>query len=114
MRIARAAAFTFTALCLVVAVWSLIVPVEQSFTAGASSRSYGCGSAAFPKQLIDFGENGVGDAVNCAGGTPASVALYAVVLAGVGLAAVALTCWWSKRPRMAPAKDLPGTPDDAG
>lgn len=112
MRIARAIAFTFTALCLVVAVWSLVVPVEQSFTAGASSRSYGCGSAAFPKQLIDFGENGVEDAANCAGGTPASVALYAVVLAGVGLAVVAATSWRSARASMAPANDRPGGPDD--
>lgn len=113
MRIARVVAFGFTALCLAVAVWSLVVPVEQSFTAGASSRSYGCGSAAFPKQLIDFGENGVGDAANCAGGTSASVALYAVVLAGFGLGAVAVTCRRSERSRLAPANVPPSALDDA-
>jgi hypothetical protein len=103
MRIARAVAFTFTAVCLVVAAGWLLAPVEQSFSAGAASRSYRCGSAAFPKQLIDFGENRVGDAANCAGGAPASVALYAVVLAGLGLAASVVICWWSSRPRVVEA-----------
>jgi hypothetical protein len=89
MRIARAVAFMFTVACLVVAAVSLLGSTGGTFTAGSQSTGWDCGSAAFPKTLDDFDDPD--DAANCAGRAPASVALYSIALAGVGLGAVAIT-----------------------
>jgi len=93
MKATRIVAFACTFLFLGLGAASLLLPVEMTVTAGADSRSWSCGSAAFPDQLMDFGPERVDDATNCAGGTPASAALFAFVLAGVGLAVVALATW---------------------
>ena len=91
MRIARIVAFVFTGLCLIVAVLSLVMPTESTFSTGAERYSWTCGSAAFPKRHTEFDR--MDDVLNCTGGTPASAALYTVVLAGLGLGVVALTSW---------------------
>lgn len=89
MRIAKVGAFTFTAVCLAVAALALLAPTTMTFCAGEDCSTLSCGSAAFPKSLWDFDQ--VGDAANCAGRTSASVGLYGLALAGVGLVATAIT-----------------------
>jgi len=89
MRIARIVATAFTALCLVVALVSLLRPARYTVCRGADCRTVSCGSPAFPKALIDF-EN-MDEASNCAGGTSAAAGLYLVALATLGLVAVAVT-----------------------
>jgi vacuolar-type H+-ATPase subunit I/STV1 len=93
VKVARIVAFVFTFACLGLGLLSLLAPTTMSFTAGANHHEWSCGSAAFPKDLMDFGAEGIEDATNCAGGTPATAALAAFVLAGLGLAAVAFTTW---------------------
>lgn len=88
---ARIGAFIFTAASLVVAAISLLGPAKQTICIGRECSTVSCGSPAFPKALIDFGPGKAEDAANCAGSTPATIGLYGVVLAGVGLGAVALT-----------------------
>lgn len=87
MRIARVIALAFTALCLVAAAALMLMPTGFTMCAGECT-TVSCGSAAFPKELIDFED--VDDATNCAGLPSATHSLYAVGLAGVGLAAIAL------------------------
>jgi len=99
MRVARTVAFAFTGLCLVVAALSLVLPTKSTVRTGSESYSWTCGSAAFPKTTVEFDR--MADILNCSGGTPASTALYAVILAAVGLGAVALTSWR--------IKDVPST-----
>lgn len=89
MRTARRLAFAFTALCLLLAVVSLLGSTSLTFSSGATSSTVDCGSAAFPKSLIGFANTD--DAANCAGQTPASLALYSVLLAGLGLGVIAAT-----------------------
>lgn len=101
MRVARIAAFVITFLCLGLGALSLVAPITMSFTAGPNHHEWSCGSAAFPKGLADFGEGGIEDATNCAGGTPASVALCALVFAGIGLVVIAATTWRLDRQRTA-------------
>lgn len=91
MRIARVGAFIFTAVCLGIAAVSLLLPAKQTICVGGECSTVSCGSPAFPKSLIDFGSDQIEDATNCAGGTPASMGLYGVVLAGVGLGAIVAT-----------------------
>lgn len=91
MRIARIAAFSLTGLCLVVAVLTLMMPTKSTFRTGAESYSWTCGSAAFPKSSAEFDR--MDDIVNCTGATPASTALYAVILATFGLGVAALASW---------------------
>lgn len=93
MRIARIVAFAFAFLCLGLGAVSLLFPTTMSFTAGANHHEWSCGSPAFPKDLADFGPEGIEDATNCAGGTGAAPALYALVLAGIGLAVATFTTW---------------------
>lgn len=81
-------AFAFTALCLAFAAITLLSSTTVTFTAGSSS-TVDCGSAAFPNSLEDF--ESADDAANCAGATSASLALYSVLLAVVGLAVIAGT-----------------------
>lgn len=76
------------------------------FTAGAQSTGWDCGSAAVPTTLDDF--DNPDDAANCAGRTPASVALYSIALAGVGLGAVAITS------RAAPTRRESEQPSSSG
>lgn len=89
MRYARRLAFVFTALCLLLAVVSMLGSTSITFSTGATSSTVECGSPAFPKSLIDF--NSPDDAANCAGQAPASLALVSVLLAGVGLGVSAAT-----------------------
>lgn len=89
MRVARMLAYALTALCLVVAAVTLTSSTTLTFTAGSSSTQTDCGSPAFPTALDDF--DNVDDAANCAGQASASVALYAVLLAGLGLVVIAAT-----------------------
>lgn len=91
MKVARNVAFAFAGLCLIVAVLMLMMPTKGSFSAGTASHSWTCGSAAFPKTSDEFDR--MDDIVNCTGGTPASIALYAVILATFGVAAAALASW---------------------
>lgn len=105
MRRARFVAFAFTTLCLVVATVSLVLPTESTFTRGTESYTWTCGSAAFPKTAAEFDRSD--DILNCTGATPASTALYAVILAGVGLGVVALTSW---RLRVPPPPRAPCPP----
>lgn len=88
MHVVRRAAFAFTALCLVLAVVTMLGSTTLTFTAGSAS-TVDCGSAAFPKSSDDF--DSADDAANCAGQTSASVALYCVLLAGLGLGVIAAT-----------------------
>lgn len=88
MHVVRRVAFAFTALCLVLAVVTMLGSTTLTFTAGSSS-TVDCGSAAFPKSLDDF--ETTDDAANCAGQTSASTAMYSVLLAGLGLGVVAAT-----------------------
>lgn len=99
MRYARIGSLAFTALCLALAVASLLMPYRLQFCAGGGCTATSCGSAAFPKQSIDFPD--MGDAANCTGGTPARLTLYAVAAAGVGLGAIVLTS--RRRPGSHPA-----------
>lgn len=95
MRVARIVAFGLTALCLLVAALSLVL--STTYTSGVkrttdgASHSWTCGSPAFPKTRLEFER--MDDVLNCSGGTPASTALYAVLLAALGLGAAALTSW---------------------
>lgn len=86
--VAAAVAVVFTALCLGFAVVALLDSTTLTFTAGRSS-TVDCGSPAFPNSMDDLGSTD--DAANCAGQTSAAPALYAVLLAGAGLVAVAVT-----------------------
>jgi hypothetical protein len=76
-------------LCLLLAVVALLGTTRMVFTAGDTSATVDCGSPAFPNELIDLRDADA--AANCAGQTSASVALYAVLLAGLGLGAIAIT-----------------------
>jgi hypothetical protein len=89
VRITRRIAFVVAAVCLVVAAVVLLAPTRLTFSAGPTSSSVDCGSPAFPRTLIDFAS--ADDAANCVGQTSASIALYAVLLAGLGLGLIALT-----------------------
>lgn len=89
MRNARRVAFIFTSLCLILAVVSMLGSTSVTFATGATSTRVECGSPALPMSLIDF--SSPDHAANCAGQTPASLALVLVVLAGVGLGVIAAT-----------------------
>lgn len=89
MRVARRVAFGFTAICLLLAVITMLGSTTLTFSTGSTSSTVNCGSPAFPRSLIDF--DSTDDAANCAGHTPASLALYFVLLAGLGLGAIAVT-----------------------
>lgn len=108
MRIARVGGYMVTAACLVLAAVSLLGSTGGTFTAGAQSTSWDCGSAAFPKTLDDF--DNPDDAANCAGRTPASVALYLIALAGIGLGAVAITSRTAPSRRDNPQPQSSGVP----
>lgn len=105
MRIARIGAFIFTAVCLVFAAVSLLLPAKMTFCVGGACSTVSCGSPAFPKALIDFDQ--IEDATNCAGQTSASIGLYGVVLAGLGLGAVTIT---SRRGTARPERSSMSTP----
>jgi len=95
MRVAKNVALAFTVVCLLAAAGSMLSSTGLTFCAG-DCTTVDCGSPAFPKTLIDFGDleeggAGVGNAANCAGVPSASVALYCVLLAMVGLGVVAVT-----------------------
>lgn len=96
MRVARGVAFVWTALCLAFAAVVLLSSTTLTFTAG-SSFTVDCGSPAFPNTLDDF--ESTDDAANCAGRTSAAPALYSVLLAGVGLVAIAGTARSKSRGR---------------
>ncbi len=98
MRVVRIVALAVAILALAFAAFSLLTPTTLTFCAGGDCSSVSCGSPAHPKALIDFDD--VGDAANCAGQTSASMALYAVIVAVVGLIAAALA---SRRPTDGPA-----------
>ena len=104
MRAARAVAAAFTVVCLVVSALSMLSSVSVTTCAGSCS-TVDCGSPAFPKTLIDF--DNPDDAANCAGVPSASVGLYGVLLAGLGLGAVAVA---ARRGRL----DQSGAPPDQG
>jgi len=95
MKVARIVAFVVTVLCLAAAVLSLVLPTKSTFDTGSKSYSWSCGSAAFPKTHEEFDR--MDDILNCVGDTPASAALDAVVLAGLGLVALAFTTWRIER-----------------
>jgi len=132
MRIAKIAALIFTALCLVFAGASLLRPATMTFCTSAPAvgspslagdaggcRTVDCGSAASPKGLIDFydhslaltdpaqGDGVQADAINCAGVPSASTGLYGILLAGLGLIAVAITS------RRGPANETTSEPNVA-
>lgn len=88
MRIARIAAFAFTALCLVIAGVDLLGSRTMKSGYGPDPYTLDCGSPAFPKAAIDLDP---AMATNCVGETPAPLALYSVLLAGVGLGVVGIT-----------------------
>jgi hypothetical protein len=89
MRAARNLAAAFAVLCLIAAAVLMLTSTSLTFCAGADCRTVDCGSPAFPRALIDL--ESPDDAANCAGQTSASASLYGVVLAGAGLAIVAVT-----------------------
>lgn len=92
MDVARRVALAFTAMCLLAAAVSMLGSTKMTFCAGPDCSTLDCGSAAFPKAIIDFERTtAVEDAANCAGQTPASFAFYSVLLAGLGLGVVGFT-----------------------
>src|SRR3954467_12373885 len=97
-------------MCLALAVLSLMAPTSQTVDTGQESHTWSCGSAAVPQSLEGFPDRG-DDATNCAGRTPASIALDAVVLAGVGLVAIAITSrrLSDRKPEAPPAEVAPET-----
>lgn len=95
MRIPLAVALAFTAICLLVAVLDLTATRSVSFCRGGSNcTTVDCGSPASPRA---FFFDSTGDQANCAGSVSAEIALYAVVGAGLGTVAVALTARSSRR-----------------
>lgn len=105
MRIAKIGAFIFTAVCLVIAAVSLLLPVEMTTCVGGDCSTVSCGSPALPRALINFDQ--IDDATNCAGQTSASIGLYGVVLAGLGLGVVTIT---SRRGKHRPERLSMSTP----
>jgi hypothetical protein len=108
MRVARRVAFGFTGLCLLLAVVTMLGSTTLTFTAGSTSTTTDCGSAAFPRSMNDLRNTDA--AANCVGQTPASLALYAVLLACLGLAIIAVTSRASMNSR---AEDDHATQDPA-
>lgn len=108
MRAARNFAIAFTVVCLIVAAASMLSSTKLTFCAGSDCSTVDCGSPAFPKALIDF--DSPDDAANCAGVPSASVALYGVFLAGLGLGAVVLT---ARRGTVEPSRTTAGLDADA-
>ena len=51
MRIARGAAFVFTAMCLVAGAVALLGSTTMTFCTGSTCRTVDCGSPAFPKAV---------------------------------------------------------------
>jgi hypothetical protein len=112
VRATRNIAFDFTAICLGRAVVTLLGSTTFTISTGATSSTVDCGSPAFPRSLIDF--DSPDDAANCAGQTPAALPLYAVLLAGLGLGAIAVTSRSasSRRARQRPdARDPAAVPN---
>lgn len=89
MRATRTAAAAFTVVCLLIAGYSMLSSTSLQTCVGSTCSTVDCGSPAFPKALFDF--DSPDDAANCAGATSASVGLYGVLLAGLGLGVLALT-----------------------
>ena len=96
MRIVRRVALVVCAISLVLAAWSLTQPTKMTF-GGGETRIIDCGSPAAPKDLIQFDSDdyvvNARDAANCAGAPSAEFGLYAVGLALLSLAVVAIASW---------------------
>jgi hypothetical protein len=88
MRVTRAVALVVAAVCLVVAGFALLGSSGYTFCAGHNCRTINCGSAAFPKRLMDL--ESPDDAANCAGTTPAAPGLAALLLAGLAIGVAVL------------------------
>ena len=92
MGVTRKVALAFTAICLIAAAVSMLGSTKMTLCTGSRCSTWDCGSAAFPKETIDFERTtALEDAANCAGQTPASFAFYCVLLAGLGVGVAGFT-----------------------